>query len=68
MHAPAINMPMYECQTTIMDVHNNRYRSIRQVCPRCHHGWTGEIPSAIMRLRKVCYAVCAECTVPHIYM
>ena len=30
-----------------------RYRSVRQVCPQCNQGWTGDIPISIMRLRKV---------------
>ena len=34
-------------------IENFRYRSVRQVCPRCTHGWTGDIPSSVMRLRKV---------------
>ena len=31
-----------------------RYRNARQVCPRCNHGWTGYIPTSVMRLKKVC--------------
>ena len=52
-------------QTTIVEnVDMHRYRSVRQICPRCNHGWTGDIPSAIMRLRKVNNnAVYNECTV-----
>lgn len=30
-----------------------RYRNARQVCPRCNHGWTGYIPTSVMRLKKV---------------
>jgi len=30
-----------------------RYRNARQVCPRCNHGWTGDIPLSVMRLKKV---------------
>ena len=35
-----------------------RYRNARQVCPRCNHGWTGDIPSTVMRLQKVRLASC----------
>ena len=30
-----------------------RYRNVRQMCPRCNHHWTGDIPSSVMRLKKV---------------
>lgn len=30
-----------------------RYRNAKQVCPRCNHGWTSEIPSSVMRVKKV---------------
>ena len=29
-----------------------RYRSIRQVCPKCNHRWTGDLASSIMTLKK----------------
>ena len=35
-----------------------RYRNARQVCPRCNHGWTGYIPTSVMRLKKVCWLLC----------
>ncbi len=30
-----------------------RYRNTKQLCPRCNYGWTGEIPSSVMRVKKV---------------
>lgn len=30
-----------------------RYQNGRQVCPRCNHHWTGDIPPTIMTLKKV---------------
>ena len=44
--SPSWEVPLY----------SYRYRTVRQICPRCNHGWTGDIPTSIMRLRKVCFA------------
>ena len=38
-----------------------RYRNARQVCPRCNHGWTGYIPTSVMRLKKVCRPIVYMC-------
>ena len=30
-----------------------RYRKSRQVCPRCNHEWSSEVPASVMNLKKV---------------